>query len=222
MDSRRDQQSAKVKHWLLGSSQTIGTTSPPGINTVREDEGHARFIECHDGEISRSKSDKLQTMTPDSTHLTDDTRSMGSSHTSGIVMDHPPSSPKLTSFPSYHCDAYSLHSETTTLLVHSNRESFVSPCHHHLRLSPSPTSSPWITPSQARSPTPQDHTVDTVIDEPLEFTFSPHKRGENKTTAVSTVHLVARSHQQGPAPPTNIRVRSKQPGYITVSWSPSR
>lgn len=221
---RRDQQarqSAKVENWLLRSSQSLCDTSHTNAHTD-EHTSLPRFTECQDGG-SCGKSDKSLTTPSGSTHLPDDARSVGSSHTSGIVMDHPPCSPKL--IPSRpHSDGFSVHSETTTLIVDghslSNKDSSISPYHqHHPRFSPSPTPPPSVTPSRVRSPASRDYIVDTVIDEPLDFTLPPERE---KTTAASIVHLVAGARHRGPAPPANIHARYKQPGFIVISWSPTR
>ena len=189
-------QPCKVEKWLLSSSQ---------ISTPTE-----RFTECQDG----GKSDnKLLTTPPGSTHLPDDAWSMGSSHTSGIVMDHPPSSPKMTpSCPSYyHGDGFSEHSETTTVLVDTS-----SPCHpRRLHFSPSPSG----TPSRARSPASRGGLMgDTTIDEPLDLSMFHSERDKASTT----VHLVAGTRHRGPAPPGNVQVRCKQPGHINISWTPTK
>ena len=218
-DQQQARKTGKVENWLLQSSQTLNETPVNSHPTHPQEE---RLIECQD-RGSVGKSDKSLTTPSGSTHLPDDARSVGSSHTSGIVMDLPPSSPKLTpSCPSYHCDGFSDHSETSTVIVNGHhyidKESF-SPYHHpHLHYSPSPTPSPFVTPSRARSSTPHGgETVDTVIDEPLECTLHPSQR---KRKASATVQLVAGSRHRGPAPPTNIQVRCRQPGYVVISWNP--
>ena len=219
-DQQQARKSGKVENWLLQSSQTLCET-PVNTHTSHNVEGPTRLIECQHGGSGR-KSDKPLTTPSGSTHLPDDARSVGSSHTSGIVMDLPPCSPKLTpSCPSYHCDGFSDHSETSTVLVDGrsfvNKGSSISP-YHHVHFSPSPTPSPFVTPSRARSSTPQGkQMVDTVIDEPLDCTLFSSER---ERRASATVQLVAGSRHRGPAPPANIQVRCRQPGYVIISWSP--
>jgi hypothetical protein len=190
-------QSSKVENWLLTNSQSTTRLSP----------SHTRTPERSD-----------ETTHPDHTHLPEDTWSMGSSHTSGIVMDHPPGSPKLTpSCPSfYHGDGFSVHSGATTLIV--DGQTALSPYHHHqLRFSPSPSSTPSRTPSLTPKPG-----GDGEIDEPLDFASITAAEETQTEKAAAMVQLVAGSRHRGPAPPSGVQVTQRQPGWLHVSWTPTK
>ena len=190
-------QSSKVENWLLTNSQSTTRLSP----------SHTRTPERSD-----------ETTHPDRTHLPEDTWSMGSSHTSGIVMDHPPGSPKLTpSCPSfYHGDGFSVHSGATTLIV--DGQTALSPYHHHqLRFSPSPSSTPSRTPSLTPKPG-----GDGEIDEPLDFASITAAEETQTEKAAAMVQLVAGSRHRGPAPPSGVQVTQRQPGWLHVSWTPTK
>ena len=214
-------QSAKVENWLLRTSQQIPS---PSNKTPLVGDNRSEFTGCHDN-TNKSSEDKLLTTPPHSTHLSDDVWSMGTSHTSGIVMDHPPSSPKLTpSCPSFcHGDGFSVNSGATTLIVDGQLSS-LSPYHphHQIHFSPSPTPSPTVTPSRAQSPASRRSQVgDTVIDEPLDLLAIPSEVKE-RGRASTTVQLVAGTRNRGPAPPCNVQVKYKQTGHINISWKPIR
>ena len=213
--------SAKVKNWLLSSQSSHST--PTALEGGDEDVAtHVRLVEsCNSGE---DKVKDTLTTPPDSTHLQDDIRSLGSSHTSGIVMDVPPSN-MTPLHPSYSCNRYSLQSDCTAVIegsrILSNKDS--ASLSHRLRFTPSP--SPSSTPSQSRSTYSTDQVVDTLIDEPLDFPDRPLDFPDSVVCekAISSVHLVASSARcKGPAPPESVYVRCRQPGYMTVSWTPTR
>ena len=198
-------QSSKVENWLLTNSQSSTRLSP-----------------SHDLSRGTPERNLDETTPPGHTHLPEDTWSMGSSHTSGIVMDHPPGSPKLTpSCPSFcHGDGFSVHSGATTTIV--DGQMTLSPYHHHqLRFSPSPTPSPSATPSRARSLTPRRGGGDPVIDEPLDFNSISGEETEI-SKAAATVQLVAGSGHRGPAAPTGVQVSQRQPGWLHISWTPTK
>lgn len=178
--SARCKNGMKVEAWLKDTHPSYNLATGPGSEVITPD-GHAR--------------NTYNFVSPQKAENADDTKSISSSHTSGIVTDLP-ISPK----PGLAC-RYKNHSVSPLSCVKdSHKVLSETGCY-----------------SLVASTFSVDNTVDTVIDEPLDL--DPFSSEENLSIELFTPPDL---RPGGPMPPRNISVCSHPSGYVYVSWTPVR
>ena len=173
---------AKVESWLKTSRLDSGIDST-GSNDEDLRDYHVSHVHFAEDATHQQEGTEL-----------DDSKSTTSSHTSGIVTDMPPVSPKLR--PACSCN------NCTTPLC-GNSPSHTS---HDLCYCSSPVFSTFS----------GDNAFDTVIDEPIET--EPVKQ----VSLPSVMNVYTTQSPKRAGPPQNVTVQPTHTGYIRVSWTPVR
>ena len=245
---------ARVESWLK-SSQTSQELEARDSSSNEIDSAHVRFAEGTDTEyahsnaavVSTPKQFLLHTGSERGSPVAEDTKSITSSHTSGIVTDFP-NSPKLSPAcacarcansevgrevmggcghrHSQHLSRHHHGDHSNTLLLESPVRGEGEQCKQ--KGSTSMTSS-TLCPSPIPSTT--SYIADTVIDEPLDMKASNSELqlepAVGKSLGVPPIkgpfaRYGLSSPHKGPSQPQDVRVVKGRRGRIIISWTPVR
>ena len=237
--TEQDSKTARVESWLKNGQLSVSATSHDStdlpVHLIKE--------MCPTGCPTHSDPNTTTTLNNCPTRLyshdmtqlgdtCDDTKSIGSSHTSGIVTDYPVS-PKL--HPACDChncssklDTFSCSQQHSDVMMtyHHGNDTLSMPSSHLRHLYQEEHALNSKSTSSTLCPSPLPSTLDTVIDEPVNLgesvetdQLSAGHRGPR--TAYNHVNAIsAKSHRKGPTSPQQVRVVGNTHTSVTVTWSP--